>query len=195
MSNRGAFNAIAYRDLLFCMILGLVLFLGIFMLLVNITQAKEESAKSPGTMEAMIMWDAGPQDVDLWSYSGGEDRPIGFSNKTGKVWDLLRDDLGTSNDDPDFPLNLETAYARTVKPGRYAFNVMCWRCATFPVKVRLEIRITRNGNPRSLLTATVELTKPGQEITVTAFDLDAHDAIVPGSANNVFFAMQKAWAS
>jgi hypothetical protein len=192
MSTRGAFNAIAYRDLLFNMILGLVMFLGIFMLLVNVEKSKEDEAtEPPGNLQAMIMWPEGQTDIDLWVYGPGEKRPIGYSNKTGANWSLLRDDLGNIND--TMPANVENAYSRAVAPGRYVFNLVAYSGITYPQTVTFELSVLQNGKSRVLLTTSVVLVKKGQEVTVVALDLDKDGNIVPGSANNIFKPLFKAW--
>jgi uncharacterized protein YfaP (DUF2135 family) len=192
VSTRGAFNAIAYRDLLFNMILGLVMFLGIFMLLVNVEKSKEDEAtEPPGNLQAMIMWDPGQTDIDLWVYGPGEKRPIGYSNKTGANWSLLRDDLGNIND--TMPANVENAFSRAVAPGRYVFNLHAYSGITYPQTVSFELSVLVNGKSRVLLTTSVTLVRKGQEVTVVSLDLDKDGNVVPGSANSVFFPMFKAW--
>lgn len=170
-----------------------------FAALIVVEKAKEaEGAPPPGTMEVKIQYTTGPIDVDLWVYSTGEEMPVGFSRTSGKVWSLVRDDLGISNDDPDFPANIENSYARTAKPGHYVFNVVCYTCQTFPVKVNLEVRVTNMGaqsGSRTLISTTVILTKPKQEVTAVAFDLDAKGNIVNGSVNSVFKPLSQAWQS
>lgn len=189
---------IGFRDTLTNMLGGLfALFMGA---LVLISPPKDEAAASepPGTMEMKIQWTNGPIDVDLWVYSTGEELPVGYSRASGKVWSLVRDDLGTSNDDPEFPANIESSYARTAKPGHYIANVVCYTCSKFPVKVNLEIRIANMGGTkgsRLLMSTTVELIKPRQEVTVVAFDLNANGAIVNGSVSNVFKPLFQAWQS
>jgi hypothetical protein len=53
-------------------------------------------------------------DVDLWVEAPG-DRPVGYSNKSGQIFSLLRDDLGKSQDITDF--NYEIAYSRGMPAG------------------------------------------------------------------------------
>ncbi len=165
--------------------------------LVSVEKAKtSEATEPPGTMEAVIQWTNGPIDVDLWVMSDGEKYPVGFSHKTGAVWDLLRDDLGISNDDPSMPINIENAYSRTAKPGHYVFNIMCWTCNELPVTVHFTLRVAHmggSGDSKVLITSTVELTKQHQEITVVALDIDKFGNVVPGSVNNVYVPMSGAW--
>lgn len=174
------------RDLLLVIIVILLIFQ-------NPPAPKSASSDDPpGSMIAEIGWpDGNPADVDLWVYSEGEERPVGFSNRSGKFWSLLRDDLGSRND--TLPINAEHAYARDVKAGRYVFNVMCYTCRAGAVTVGFEVRVIMNGVARTLLTTKITLQKNGQELTVVSFDLTDKGAIVPGSSHNVFFPMYKAW--
>ena len=191
MSTLGAFNAIAYRDLLFNMILGLVMFLGIFMLLVNVAKQEDDASEPPGNLVASIVWPEGPTDIDMWIYGPGEKRPIGYSNKSGANWSLLRDDLGTALD--SMPANFETSYSRAIEPGHYVFNVVCYTCTKVPVKVVFELRIVSGGNQHALITTTVTLTQDRQEITVVQFDLAKGGTIVRGSMSSVFKPLFQSW--
>lgn len=190
---------VGWRDVLTNLVGFMAAWVILFAALMSVEQAKtEDAAEPPGTMEMKMQYTNGPIDVDLWVYSTGEELPVGFSRTSGKVWSLVRDDLGTSNDDPDFPANIENMYARTAKPGHYIANVVCYTCHTFPVKVNLEIRIANMGGTagsRVLLSTTVELTKPRQEVTVVQFDLNKNGAIVNGSVSNVFKPLWQAWQS
>jgi uncharacterized protein YfaP (DUF2135 family) len=192
VSNRGAFNAIAFRDVLFNTIIGIMLCFSVALLLINVKAKQEqETTEPPGNLQAMIMWDPGQTDIDLWVYGPGEKRPIGYSNKTGANWSLLRDDLGNIND--TMPANVENAYSRAVAPGRYVFNLHAYSGITYPQTVSFELSVLVNGKSRVLLTTSVTLVRKGQEVTVVSLDLDKDGNVVPGSANSVFFPMFKAW--
>lgn len=193
MSNRGRLNAIAFRDILFNTILFYVFCFSIALLNMN-PKAKEADKTSdpPGNLSVMIMWPEGATDIDLWVYGPGEHRPIGFSNKTGVNWSLLRDDLGTIND--TMPANVENAYSRAIEPGRYYFNLHAYSGITYPQTVTFELSVLQNGKSRVLLTTSVVLAKKGQELTVVQLDIDKAGNIVPGKTNSVFFPMFKAWS-
>ena len=84
-----------------------------------------EDAIPPGTMNVEIRWeDARNVDVDLWVKAPG-DPPVGFKRLGGKVFNLLRDDLGTWND--PLLLNYENAYSRGLPDGKYIVNVHYYR--------------------------------------------------------------------
>lgn len=149
------------------------------------------STNPPGNLIVTVVWPEGPIDVDLWTWMEGEERPVGFSNRSGKYFSLLRDDLGTRND--SVPVNMENAYSRSINPGRVVVNLHCYSCRAGAVPVAVEIAVVHNGTSRKILETTVTLQSHGQEITVVSFEITAQGSIVPGSAHSVFFPMYKAW--
>lgn len=162
----------------------------LLLLLIN-PPSKDETTKPPGNLTYMILWPEGPVDVDMWVYGPDEARPVGFSNRSGKEWSLLRDDLGTAND--SMPANIEHAFSRAIKAGHYVFNVHCYKCPTGPVPVSIEIGVVHNGTSRVLLRTNVTLEFHGQELTVVRFDLTKDGKIVPGSAHSVFKPLYGKW--
>lgn len=154
----------------------------------------ENDTRPPGNLIVSIVWPEGPVDVDLWTWSECEERPVGYSHLSGQCFSLLRDDLGTKND--GFPANFESAYSREVRPGRYVIGLHCYTCKSPPVPVTVEVRLANmdGGSSRVLLTTTVTLSRQGQEVTAVAFDLTADGSIVPGSVNSVFVPLRNARA-
>ena len=65
-------------------------------------------------------------DVDLWVQAPG-DVPVGYSNKGGAIFNLLRDDLGQRADATG--MNYEVSYSRGIPPGEYMVNVHLYRNA------------------------------------------------------------------
>ena len=79
-------------------------------------------AEPPGVLTVQLIWaDEVDADIDLWLLGPG-DRPVGYSNKDGAVFSLLRDDLGFVNDSSG--KNFEIAYSRTLPAGEYVVNVV-----------------------------------------------------------------------
>ncbi|MDO3431213.1 hypothetical protein QWJ46_00800 [Rhizobium sp. CBN3] len=177
-------NAILFRDLLMNMLLGLVAL--VVLVLANIAPpAEKEPAQLPGNLVASIAWPAGAIDVDLWVQQG-DDLAVGYSNKSGRVWSLLRDDLGTANDDT--PLNYESAFTRGLPDGEYAINIRCFGCAGHvPVLVSVEVRLAEGG---VVWRGTVELLKDKQERTAIRFRM-AGGQVINGSASSVFKQMKR----
>ena len=183
---------VGWRDILtnlVGMMVGVVVLLAALM---SVEKSKEDDASEPpGNLVASIVWPEGPTDIDMWIYGPGEKRPIGYSNKSGANWSLLRDDLGTAMD--SMPANFETSYSRAIEPGHYVFNVVCYTCKRVPVKVVFELRIVSGGNQHALITTTVTLTQDRQEITIVQFDLAKDGTIVRGSMSSVFKPLFQAW--
>jgi hypothetical protein len=70
--------------------------------------------------------------------------PVGYSNKSGKVFDLLRDDLGMAQDMTDS--NHEVAYSRGAPAGEYVVNVHMYRGVnvTYPIPVKVIVMVKRD---------------------------------------------------
>jgi hypothetical protein len=76
--------------------------------------AETNGEQSPGNVIIEAQWGDGlDADVDLWVAAPG-DRPVGYSNKAGVVFNLLRDDLGKAQDVTDY--NYEVAYGPEHRP-------------------------------------------------------------------------------
>ena len=181
--------SVIFRDLL----LGVIgiLVLAFFIVLLQVSpKAKDQTAKAdpPGNLIAAITWPAGNNDVDIWIDGPGEPVAIGYSNKSGVLWNLLRDDLG---DFPDAtPFNYENAYTRGVVPGDYTINVHCYRCPILPIMVDVEISVNApmQGKTSTIQIASshVELRRAGQERTALRFTLDANGNADPASFSTVY---------
>jgi hypothetical protein len=171
-------TSILTRDLLMNFLMGLTALVIITLVAIN-PAAKEDPAQLPGNLVATIVWPAGSTDVDLW-VQAGNDRAVGYSFKSGRTWSLLRDDLGTANDDT--PINMESAFTRGLPDGEYSINVRCYGCAKVPVPVSVEVRLAEGG---VVWKGTVDLLKDKQERTAIRFRM-AGGLVVPGSDSQVF---------
>ena len=125
-------------------------------------------------------------DVDLWVEAPG-DRPVGYSNKGGRVFNLLRDDLGDTADLTG--LNYEFTYSRGVPQGEYAINVHLYRnpAKVYPVPATVVVSLKKPGfkTAKQILVSKLELTHQGEEATVFRFNLDEKASLVSGSVNNL----------
>jgi len=130
---------------------------------------QEDAEKQPGTLAVEIVWPSGwSTDVDLWVRGPG-DRPVGYSNLSGVVFNLLRDDLGTYADLQD--LNYENAYTRGIPDGLYVINVHLYRNeeGKFPVPVKVRIWRVKVSSNNTVFFKEVKLSYVGQELTVVRF--------------------------
>lgn len=175
---------IVFRDLIMLMLSGFVTVAVLLLAHVNQPSARTaEGMEPPGNVVIEARWpDDIDADVDLWVQGPG-DVPVGYSNKGGKLFNLLRDDLGRNADATE--LNYEVAYSRGVAAGEYIVNVHLFRnnARRYPVPVTIVASAKRKtGDPsRQLLTSKVELAKDGQELTVFRFRLDAQGELVADS--------------
>ncbi len=149
-------------------------------------QAKE--APPPGNVVIEINWPSEiDADVDLWIEAPG-DRPVGYSNKGGRVFNLLRDDLGKFRDLTD--VNYEVAYSRGIVEGEYTINLHLYRnksaIVPVPVTVVASVKRSNGANLKRLTSAKVELGYTGEEITVVRFALNKAGEIVGGSIHELF---------
>jgi hypothetical protein len=168
-------------DLLFCMLFILVTYIVTLIAQVN---PPADPVEPPGEMVAMASWPPGAVDVDMWM-AGPDGEPVGFSRPKGKVWALLRDDLGTANDPS--PTNSEFASTRGLPDGEYVINARCYGCAgKIPVPVTVEVRIV--GGPLIYRGVTV-LARDKQEKTAIRFRV-RDGKVVPGSESHVFKNMK-----
>jgi len=138
---------------------------------INPPASADPNIPPPGNIAVLACWPEGAIDVDLW-LGAPNDKPVGYSRKSGKVWSLLRDDLGTALDET--PINCESAFARATPAGEYVANVHCYSC-TGPTTVQVEIAL----NGRLLVKREVVL-QPKQERTVKAWRLDAAGVVTGG---------------
>jgi hypothetical protein len=179
-------TSIAWIDMLNLMLQGIVLAVAFALILMNPPQQSKADEVPPGALTVQAFWpDDLDVDVDLWVLAPG-DRPVGYSNKDGRFFNLLRDDLGFVNDPSG--KNFEVAYSRSLPPGEYVVNVHLYSkrvdAKSIPVKVTVQER--RPGAATELLAdRDVRLTRLGQEITVVRFRLDDHGNLVPGSINDL----------
>jgi hypothetical protein len=159
-----------------------------------VNAAATESLAAPGNVVVEIRWPSGHHaDVDLWVQAPG-DIPVGYSNKGGVIFNLLRDDLGLFADVT--PLNYEIAYARGLPPGEYAVNVHLYRAAAAQMPVPVSVTVSAKSEPndiaRELLTTKVQLRRENEELTVFRFKLDTEGQLVPGSVTSLYRPLRSA---
>lgn len=150
-------------------------------------EASAETSPPPGNVIVEIRWpDQQDSDVDLWVQAPG-DVPVGYSNKGGAIFNLLRDDLGNRADASD--LNYEISYSRGIFAGEYTVNLHLYRnpSGVYPVPVEIVTSVKRNSeeSARQLLASKVKLSTDGQEATVFRFKLDERGSLVPGSVHSL----------
>ena len=177
-----------FRDIITLALAGFVAI--VFLILPHInppTKKQDAEVLSPGNVIVEIRWpDPLDVDVDLWVKAPG-DVPGGYSAKSGRIFNLLRDDLGHSFDATG--LNYEVAFARGMPAGEYVVNVHLYRNVytnppVIPVTVAISTR-TDAGVVSLILSKRVQLHRVGQELTVFRFRLDESGQLVRESVHDI----------
>lgn len=169
----GNLSGTLMRDMAFA-IAFIFIFLFLFLVpLINPPKAaKDAEIKMPGNLMIWIRWpDYVDVDVDLWAQSPG-DKPIGYSNRAGDIFNLLRDDLGTRRDTTK--LNYEVMFGRDMPDGRYTVNVHLYRNGSelTEVPVDADVFISYGSRSVGVVKKRVILRQVGQEITIANFFLE-----------------------
>ena len=187
---------IVFRDLLTLMLCGFVACVILILPHVNPAKAARQAQgmEPPGNVVVEVRWpDQLDADVDLW-VEGPGDVPVGYSNKGGKLFNLLRDDLGLRADATN--LNYEVAYSRGVVAGEYTVNLHLYRNPSrhYPVPVGVTASVKRSTaeSARQLVATDVALAREGQEVTAVRFRLDADGTLVRGSEHSLFKPLRSA---
>ena len=186
---------VSFRDMLFLLVFAYLVIGAVALAHVRKKQEEVSGASPPGSVIVDIHWDDKVDaDVDLWVQAPG-DVPVGYSNKAGMIFNLLRDDLGHSGD--PVSMNYEISYGRGLWPGEYTVNAHLYRSADshFPVPVTAKVQVrSSEGVVKNLLQSVVQLDHVGQETTVFRFQLDDKGHLVPGSLNRIHKDLRAAWS-
>jgi hypothetical protein len=177
-----------FRDTIMLALAGFVALVILMLPYLNPKQTKSaENMDPPGNVIIEARWpDDLDTDVDLWVEAPG-DMPVGYSNKGGLMFNLLRDDLGHRADATE--MNYEVSYSRGIPPGEYTINLHLYRNAAqvspIPVTVVASVKKTAQESARQLLATHLDLTREGQERTVFRFRIDDKGNLVPGSVTSL----------
>jgi hypothetical protein len=187
-----------WLDTALLMLGGFILMTVLLIAVVNPPAKSSESTgePAPGNVIIEAQWaDQLDADVDLWVQGPG-DAAVGYSNKSGRLFNLLRDDLGKAQDMTDF--NYEVAYSRGTPAGEYVVNIHMYRSVgvSYPVTVKVvaSLRQDAGSSSQQLVSTTVQLRHENQELTALRFRLDAKGALVADSVNNLFKELRVASA-
>jgi len=159
-------------------------------------EAAQENTQPPGNVIVEVRWpDELDSDVDLWVEAPG-DVPVGYSNKGGLIFNLLRDDLGKRADATG--MNYEVSYSRGIPAGEYTVNVHLYRntAGVFPIPVTVVTSVKKSAreSARQLLASKIKLIREGEELTVYRFRLSEDGSLVPGSVHSLQRNL-RAWRS
>jgi hypothetical protein len=179
-------GATVFRDVIMLALAGFVTLVLLLLPHLNPRAKTAEVLRSPGNVIVEARWpDEIDADVDLWVQAPG-DVPVGYSNKGGAVFNLLRDDLGHHGDLTG--LNYEFSYSRGVPAGEYTVNVHLYRNhdgRPVPVAIVVSVKGSVNDAARQLLATKVTLARDGEELTAVRFQLDDKARLVSGSVHDL----------
>ncbi|MEO1020105.1 MAG: hypothetical protein AAFY56_20805, partial [Pseudomonadota bacterium] len=152
-------DAVVFRDVILLALAGFIAL--VILLLPHIAEPGAEQtqdATPPGNVMVEIRWpDALDADVDLWVQAPG-DVPVGYSNKGGLIFNLLRDDLGLRADATK--MNYEVIYSRGIPPGEYTVNLHLYRnrahVSPIPVTVVVSVKTDPKSSAKQILASEVD---------------------------------------
>ncbi len=176
-----------FRDVIFLALAGFVAMVLLLLPHLNPPATAKEGTPAPGNVIVEICWpEKVDADVDLWVEAPG-DVPVGYSNKGGLIFNLLRDDLGGQADVTE--INYEVSYSRGVPEGEYTVNVHLYRDTSgqLPLPVTVAVSVKREASlaAKRILTTRLQLEHQGQELTAFRFALDADGRLVTGSVHDL----------
>lgn len=144
----------------------------------------------PGNLIVEARWpDTIDADVDLWVRAPGE-APVGYSNKGGRTFNLLRDDRGFYGDPTE--LNYEMSFSRGLPAGEYIINLHYYgvpnrsQVDPVPVIVSISSRSTTTGLSTRLFNERVTLDHLGAELTAIRFSVDDGGKVIDGSVSHIY---------
>ena len=118
-------NDVVFRDVILLALTGFISMVILLIPFVNPPTEEESSSTPPGNVIVELFWDDKRDvDIDLW-VQAPDDIPLGYSNKGGIFFNLLRYDLGIYKDNS--PVNYEVSYSRGISDGVYIANVHLYR--------------------------------------------------------------------
>ncbi|MGF1476315.1 MAG: hypothetical protein ACFB6S_12195 [Geminicoccaceae bacterium] len=177
-----------FRDVIMLALAGFVAMVVLILPHINPPGEKvADNSEPPGNVIVEVRWpDEVDTDIDLWVQAPG-DTPVGYSNKGGAIFNLLRDDLGKRADATG--MNYEVSYSRGIPDGEYTVNVHLYRNPNriFPVPVTVVTSVKKNADEsaKQLLASKVALGREGEELTVFRFRLNQDGELVPGSVHSL----------
>ena len=174
---------VAFRDVLFLMVLSLVVVIFLMTFLINPVKKTDEV---PIRTEILIeaFWPTGTAyDVDLWGM-GPDGVPVGWGVFTaGPALNLERDDRGKINDAAT--LNYEMMSIRSRDPGEYTVNLRLYNEFNDPLPVPVKVTVAGKGDIGEIYAGEVLLNRRKQEVTVVRFSLDEDGELIRDSIHNL----------
>ena len=186
-------NDVVFRDVILLALTGFISMVVLLIPFVNPPTEEESASTPPGNVIIELFWDDKRDvDIDLW-VQAPNDIPVGYSNKGGLFFNLLRDDLGIYKDNS--PVNYEVSYSRGISDGVYIANVHLYREDKAPFKPIIAELLVSVVDPDSnkrkqILKTSKKIEEIGKEITVFQFELDKKGRLNKNSINNTYVMLR-----
>jgi hypothetical protein len=177
-----------FRDVVLLALIGFVAM--VIMVLPHINPPKTENTadhRAPGNVIVELHWPNNlAYDIDLW-VQAPKDVPVGFWNSTGRVFSLLRDDLGMVGDATE--RNYEVAYSKGIPAGEYIVNVHLYGRipprTEIPITVVTSVKKAVGESSKQILTRSMILRTHNAERTVYSFALTSDAELEPDSVTTL----------
>ena len=184
---------IIFRDVILLALTGFIFMVVLLLPFVNSPTDSSNTTDPPGNVIVELFWDNKRDvDIDLW-VKAPDDIPVGYSNKGGLFFNLLRDDLGKYKDNS--PVNYEVSYSRGISEGSYIVNLHLYREDENPFKpinAKLVVSVVDpdTNKRRQILLSEKKLYVVGEELTIFQFVLDKKGNLDKDSINNTFVQLR-----
>ena len=181
------------REVILLALTGFISMVILLIPFINPPTEEESSSTPPGNVIVELFWDDKRDvDIDLW-VQAPDDIPVGYSNKGGLFFNLLRDDLGIYKDNS--PVNYEVSYSRGISDGVYIANVHLYREDKAPFKPIIAELLVSVVDPvsnkrKQILRTSKKLEEIGKEITVFQFELNKKGKLNKNSINNKYVMLR-----
>ena len=187
---------IVFRDIILLTLTGFISMVVLLVPFINPPTEKTDTSAPPGNVIVELFWDNDRDvDIDLW-VKAPEDIPVGYSNKGGLFFNLLRDDLGKYKDNT--PINYEVSYSRGISEGKYIINLHLYREDKSPfnpitAKIVISLIHPDTGERKQILKSKKLLDKVGEEFTVFQFVLDKKGNLDKNSITNEYVRVRSGY--
>ena len=187
---------VVFRDIILLTLTGFISMVVLLVPFINPPTEKTDTSAPPGNVIVELFWDNDRDvDIDLW-VKAPEDIPVGYSNKGGLFFNLLRDDLGKYKDNT--PINYEVSYSRGISEGKYIINLHLYREDKSPfnpiiAKIVISLIHPDTGERKQILKSKKLLDKVGEEFTVFQFVLDKKGNLDKDSITNEYVRLRSGY--
>ena len=185
-------SATPAQDIGFNALLAFIVLFVIVLAFINpVSKRTDAEVRMPGNIMVQIRWpDDVDVDVDLWVKAPG-DSSIGYSNRAGRVFNLLRDDLGSIGDSTKY--NYELAFGRGMPDGNYTVNIHLFRNGSHLTEIPVDALVyisQGSAPPVRIAQKHVVLKTVGEEVTIANFEIKSEQ--FTGNANDTYTPLRSA---